>query len=207
MKKGTPVYEYVKGIWKENPVLVQLLGMCPTLAVTSTAINGLAMALATSFVLIMSSLIISSLRKLIPSGVRIASYIVVIATFVTLADRFLAAYFYDISKALGPFIPLIIVNCIILGRQEAFSSKHTVKMSLFDALGMSTGFLVALLLLSSIREILGFGTWFNMQVMPEGFKTWLIMVQSPGAFFTLGIILGVSGVIKVRAARARKERA
>jgi len=195
MKKGSPTYEYMKGVWKENPVLVQLLGMCPTLAVTTTVENGIAMALATSFVLIMSSLIISMFRKLIPSSVRIASYIVIIATFVTLADRFLAANFYDISKALGPFIPLIIVNCIILGRQEAFASKNTPKLAFLDALGMSTGFFIALFLLSSIREILGNGTWLGMHVMPASFKPWLVMIMPPGAFFTLGIILGVSAVI------------
>lgn len=195
MKKGSPTYEYMKGVWKENPVLVQLLGMCPTLAVTTTVENGIAMALATSFVLIMSSVIISMFRKLIPASVRIASYIVIIATFVTLADRFLAANFYDISKALGPFIPLIIVNCIILGRQEAFASKNTPKLAFLDALGMSTGFFIALFLLSSIREILGNGTWFGIHVMPASFKPWLVMIMPPGAFFTLGIILGVSAVI------------
>jgi electron transport complex protein RnfE len=201
VKKGTPAYEFAKGLWKDNPVLVQLLGMCPTLAVTTTVVNGLAMALATSFVLIMSSLMISTFRKWIPGSVRIASFIVIIASFVTLADRFLAAYFYDISKALGPFIPLIIVNCIILGRQEAFSSKNTVKMSLMDALGMSFGFLIALILLSSFREILGNGTWFGMPMMPSVFKPWVIMIMPPGAFFMLGIILGVSGVIKSKAGK------
>jgi len=199
MKNVTPIQEFSKGLWKDNPVLVQLLGMCPTLAVTTTAVNGLAMALATAFVLIMSSLIISTFRKLIPNAVRIASYIVVIASFVTLADRFLAAYFYDISKALGPFIPLIIVNCLILGRQEAFSSKNTVKMSLLDALGMSAGFLIALLLLSSFREVLGFGTWFGIYIMPSVFKPWIIMIMPPGAFFMLGIILGLSGALKKKA--------
>jgi electron transport complex protein RnfE len=198
MKKGTPVYEFAKGLWKENPILVQLLGTCPTLAVTTTVVNGLAMALATAFVLIMSSVIISIFRKRIPGSVRIASYIVIIATFVTLADRFLAAYFYDISKALGPFIPLIIVNCIILGRAEAFASKNTVKMSFLDALGMAGGFFIALMLLSSFREILGNGSWFGMKVMPGMFKPWIIMIMPPGAFFMLGIILGVSGVVKKR---------
>ena len=196
MKKGTPAYEFAKGLWNDNPVLVQLLGMCPTLAVTTTVVNGLAMALATSFVLIMSSIMVSTFRKWIPGSVRIASYIVIIASFVTLADRFLAAFFYDISKALGPFIPLIIVNCIILGRQEAFSSKNSIKMSLLDALGMSMGFLISLVLLSSFREILGYGTWFGITLMPSMFKPWVIMIMPPGAFFMLGIILGVSGVLK-----------
>jgi electron transport complex protein RnfE len=194
VKKGTPAYEFAKGLWNDNPVLVQLLGMCPTLAVTTTVVNGLAMA--TSFVLIMSSIMVSTFRKWIPGSVRIASYIVIIASFVTLADRFLAAFFYDISKALGPFIPLIIVNCIILGRQEAFSSKNSIKMSLLDALGMSLGFLIALVLLSSFREILGYGTWFGIKLMPSMFKPWVIMIMPPGAFFMLGIILGVSGVLK-----------
>ena len=198
MKKGTPGFEFVKGFWDENPVLAQLLGMCPTLAVTTTVVNGISMALATAFVLIMSSLIISSLRKQIPSSVRIASYIVVIATFVTLADSFMKAFFYDISKALGPFIPLIIVNCLILGRQEAFASKNSVKMALIDAIGMSIGFLIALIILSSVREILGYGTWFGMKVMASSFKPWLIMIMPPGAFFSLGIILGISGSLKKR---------
>ena len=201
MKKGTPAYEFTKGLWKDNPVLVQLLGMCPTLAVTTTVVNGLAMALATSFVLIMSSLLISAFRKWIPGSVRIASFIVIIASFVTLADRFLAAYFYNISKALGPFIPLIIVNCIILGRQEAFASKNTVKMSLMDSLGMSAGFFIALMLLSSFREILGSGSWFGIPLMPAVFKPWVIMIMPPGAFFMLGIILGVSGVVKKKAVK------
>ncbi len=196
MKKATPAYEFSKGIWKENPILVQLLGMCPTLAVTSTVINGVAMALATSFVLIMSSLIISSLRKIIPSSVRIASFIVVIATFVTLVDSFLKAYFYDISKALGPFIPLIIVNCLILGRQEAFASKNTVKMSILDAFGMGVGFSLSLLVLSTVREILGFGTWFGIQVMPDLFNPWMVMIMAPGAFLTLGIMIGAYGIFK-----------
>ena len=194
--KGTAAFEFTKGLWDENPVLTLLLGMCPTLAVTTTVVNGISMALATAFVLIMSSLMVSAFRKQIPSSVRIASYIVIIATFVTLADTFLKAFFYDISKALGPFIPLIIVNCIILGRQEAFSSKNTVKMALIDAVGMSVGFLIALVILSSIREILGFGTWFGMKIMFASFKPWIIMIMPPGAFFSLGIILGISGVIK-----------
>jgi len=201
VKKVTPAYEFSKGIWKENPILVQLLGMCPTLAVTSTVINGVAMALATSFVLIMSSLIISLLRKIIPSSVRIASFIVVIATFVTLVDSFLKAYFYDISKALGPFIPLIIVNCLILGRQEAFASKNTVKRSLLDAFGMGVGFFLSLLVLSTVREILGFGTWFGIQVMPDLFNPWMVMIMAPGAFLTLGIMLGAYGIFKGKKSR------
>jgi len=188
--------EYIKGLWEENPVFRQLLGMCPTLAVTNAVINGIAMGLATSFVLILSSVAVASLKKLIPSQVRIASYIVIIATFVTIADRFMAAFFPPISKSLGPYIPLIVVNCIILGRQEAFSSKNSVGRSFFDALGMSTGFILALLVLSSIREILGMGTFLGHQVMGTWFKPWIIMILPAGAFITLGILLAVALVIE-----------
>ena len=188
--------EYIKGLWEENPVFRQLLGMCPTLAVTNAVINGIAMGLATSFVLILSSVAVASLKKLIPSQVRIASYVVIIATFVTIADRFMAAFFPPISKALGPYIPLIVVNCIILGRQEAFSSKNSVGRSLIDSLGMSTGFILALLVLSSIREILGMGTYLGHQVMGSWFKPWTIMILPAGAFITLGILLAVALVIE-----------
>ena len=188
--------EYIKGLWEENPVFRKLLGMCPTLAVTNAVINGIAMGLATSFVLILSSVVVASLKKLIPSQVRIASYIVIIATFVTIADRFMAAFFPPISKSLGPYVPLIVVNCIILGRQEAFSSKNSVGRSLIDALGMSTGFILALLALSSIREILGMGTFLGHQVMGAWFKPWIIMILPAGAFITLGILLAVALVIE-----------
>ena len=184
--------EFTKGLWDENPIFRQLLGLCPTLAVTNAVINGFAMGLATAFVLIFSSIVVSSIKKLIPNQVRIASYIVIIATFVTMADRFLAAFFYPISKELGPYIPLIVVNCIILGRQEAFSSKNTVGRSLIDALGMSVGFVLALFILSSIREILGTGTFLGYQVMGPWFKPWIIMVLPPGAFITLGILLAIA---------------
>lgn len=184
--------EFTKGLWDENPIFRQLLGLCPTLAVTNAVINGFAMGLATAFVLIFSSVVVSSIKKLIPNQVRIASYIVIIATFVTMADRFLTAFFYPISKELGPYVPLIVVNCIILGRQEAFSSKNTVGRSFIDALGMSLGFVLALLILSSIREILGMGTFLGYQVLGSWFKPWIIMVLPPGAFITLGILLAIA---------------
>jgi electron transport complex protein RnfE len=183
--------EFTKGIWDENAVFRQLLGMCPTLAVTNAVINGIAMGLATTFVLIFSSLVISSIKNLIPKQVRIACYIVIIATFVTMADRFLAAFFPPISKALGPYVPLIVVNCLILGRQEAFSSKNSVSRSLIDAFGMSTGFVLALLLLSSIRELLGTGAILGKQIMGLWFKPWTIMILPAGAFITLGLLLGL----------------
>jgi len=195
--------EYVKGLWDENPVFRQLLGMCPVLAVTNAVINGIAMGLATTFVLIMSSLVISSIKKFIPAQVRIASFIVIIASFVTIADRVMAAFFPPISKALGPYVPLIVVNCIILGRQEAFSSKNSVGRSLIDALGMSTGFILALLILSSIREILGVGTILGYQVLGSWFKPWIIMILPAGAFITLGILLAVALVIEKKAKMRR----
>jgi len=196
MATKTIAQEYLKGLWDENPVFRQLLGLCPTLAVTNAVINGIAMGLATAFVLIISSVVVASIKKIIPSQVRIASYIVIIATFVTMADRFLAAYFYPISKSLGPYIPLIVVNCIILGRQEAFSSKNSVGRSFIDALGMSTGFILALITLSGIREILGMGTFLGYQVMGAWFKPWIIMILPAGAFITLGILLALALLIE-----------
>jgi electron transport complex protein RnfE len=184
--------EFTKGLWEENPVFRQLLGLCPTLAVTGWVINGVAMGLATTFVLIFSSLVVASIKKLIPNQVRIASFIVIIATFVTVADRFLAAYFPAISKELGPYVPLIVVNCVILGRQEAFSSKNSVGRAFIDAVGMSSGFILALLALSTIREILGAGTFFGFQVMGPWFKPWIIMILPAGAFLTLGILVGIA---------------
>jgi electron transport complex protein RnfE len=194
--------EYLKGLWDENPVFRQLLGMCPTLAVTGTVITGLAMGLATTFVLIFSSLVVSSIKRLIPAQVRIASYIVVIASFVTIADQFLKAYFYPISKAMGPYVPLIVVNCIILGRQEAFASKNSVGRSFIDALGMSSGFILALLVLSTIREILGAGTFLGYQIMGAWFKPWTIMILPAGAFLTLGVLLGIALAVERKTMRS-----
>lgn len=203
MTSKTLGQEFCKGLWKENPVFRQLLGMCPTLAVTNALLNGVAMGLATTFVLIFSSVVISSIKKLIPSQVRIASYIVIIASFVTIADRFLAAFFPDISKSLGPYTPLIVVNCIILGRAEAFASKNPVRRSLVDALGMSAGFVIALLVLSAIREILGSGTLLGYQVLGTWFEPWIIMILPPGAFITLGILLGISKYIEKKTKKRR----
>jgi len=190
--------EFLKGLWDENPVLRMLLGLCPTLAVTNSAINGLAMGLATTFVLISSSILISLLRKVIPHQVRIAGYIVIIATFVTVADKYLAAYLPEISKALGPYVPLIVVNCLILGRQEAFSSKNGVGRSIIDALGMGLGFIFVLVVLGSIREILGSATLFNIQVLGDWFNPWMIMILPPGAFLTLGLLIGFGNWLNER---------
>ena len=190
--------EFFYGLWDDNPVLRMLLGLCPTLAVTNSAINGLAMGLATTFVLISSSILISLLRKVIPHQVRIAGYIVIIATFVTVADKFLAAYLPEISKALGPYVPLIVVNCLILGRQEAFSSKNGVVRSIIDGLGMGLGFIFVLVVLGSIREILGSATLFNLQVLGDWFNPWMIMILPPGAFLTLGLLIGLGNWLNER---------
>lgn len=192
MPDRTAKQDFLKGLGSENPIFRQMLGMCPTLAVTNAVINGIAMGLATSFVLIFSSLVISSIKRLIPNQVRIASYIVIIASFVTIADRVLAGFFPAISKALGPFVPLIVVNCIILGRAEAFASKNTVSRSVIDAVGMSLGFFLALLLLSSIRELLGSGTLLGRPILGGWFEPWVIMLLPPGAFITLGLLMAIS---------------
>lgn len=183
--------EFLKGFWKENPVLVMLLGLCPTLAVTNSAINGLSMGLAVIFTLVCSSTLISLIRKIIPKEVRIPTFIIVIATFVTVTDLTLAAFFPDISKSLGPFVPLIVVNCIVLGRQEAFASKNPVHRAIIDALGMSLGFTLTLIILGSIRELLGSGTIFSFQIMPANFQPWMVMGLPPGAFLTLGLMIGI----------------
>jgi Na+-translocating ferredoxin:NAD+ oxidoreductase subunit E len=200
-KKVSLIEDFTKGIWKENPILIALLGLCPTLAITVSVENGLAMGLAASFVLICSSTLISFLRNLIPKQVRIASFIVIIATFVTIADRYLAAFYPEISKNLGPFIPLIIVNCMILGRQEAFASKNSVGRSILDAVGMGLGFTLVLLILSAIRELLGSGTIMGVQIMWDSFSPWMVMMLPPGAFLTLGLMIGASNWINDRRAR------
>ncbi len=206
MKTVTLKKELLKGIWDNNPVIKQFLGLCPVLAVTVSAMNAIAMALATTFVLVFSSLIISSVRKLIPSQVRIASYILVIATFVTIVDLVMKAQFPELSKALGPYIPLIVVNCLILGRQEAFSSKNSVYRSVLDALGMGFGFLLALFMLGSIRELLGSRTVLGMQLLPDIFEPWLVMILPAGAFLTLGLLLALFNTISLNRKRIEREK-
>ena len=184
--------DFVQGLWKMNPIFRLVLGMCPTLAVTNMVVNGLAMGLATTFVLICSGFIVSLIRKLVPKQVRIAVYIVIIATFVTIADFFLAAYFPDIHKVLGLYVPLIVVNCIILGRMEAFASHNPVHRSLSDAFGMGIGFTWALVLLSAIREVLGFGTLVGITVLANPAT---VMILPAGAFFSLGLIIALMNII------------
>jgi electron transport complex protein RnfE len=183
--------ELAKGLWRDNPVFVQLLGLCPALAVTNSAVNALAMAGATTFVLVGSSFLVSSLRRLIPGQVRITTFIIVIATFVTVADMTLQALLPLVHKELGAFIALIVVNCVILGRQEAFASRHRVREAVADALGMAGGFSLALVMLGSIREVLGSGSLLGVSLFGPHFEPWVIMILPPGGFLTLGLLLAV----------------
>jgi electron transport complex protein RnfE len=188
------------GIITENPVFRLVLGMCPTLAVTTQAVNGLGMGLATTTVLIGSNLVVSLLRNIIPARVRIPIFIVIIASFVTIVEFLLHGFFYDLYKQLGLFIPLIVVNCIILGRAEAFASKNPILPSIFDAIGMGFGFTLSLIILGGIREILGNGTLFGLSLFGEGYVPFLLMILPPGAFLALAVLLGlmnkVQGVVQ-----------
>ena len=188
-KKTTPGQDLVRGIWNENPVLVQMLGLCPALAVTNTVKNGLTMGLATFFVLFCSSLLVSTFKRWIPQAVRISTYVLIIATFVTIADMTLEAVVPEIHKALGAFIALIVVNCIILGRQEAFASKNPIGRSLLDAAGTGMGFIIALFLLGSVREVLGYGTFFDIPLFGDSYEPWVIFILPPGGFLTIGFVL------------------
>lgn len=203
MSSDTPsrTDEFVKGLWKENPVFVQVLGMCPVLAVTNSAVNALAMGLATTFVLLMSNSLVSLLRDFIPKQVRIASYILIIATFVTIVDYAIEAISLDLHRALGAFISLIVVNCLILGRAEAFASKNPTGVAVLDALGMGAGFTVALLCLGGVREILGSGSLFGLALFPAGFEPWIVMILPGGGFFTLA-----GWLLLINYRRQRRER-
>ena len=192
--------EFIKGLWKENPVFVQVLGMCPVLAVSNTALNALAMGLATAFVLLMSNILVSLLRNFIPKEVRIASYILIIATFVTVTDYAIQAISYDLHKSLGAFISLIVVNCLILSRAEAFASKNTVGKSVLDALGMGIGFTFALFCLGAVRELLGNGSLFDYAIFPDQFQEWIVMILPAGGFFTLALWLLIFNVIQSKRA-------
>jgi len=187
---------FIKGLWKDHPVFRQLLGMCPALAVTTSSMNGISMGLAVIFVLFFSSLVVSLIKKIVPHQVRIAVYTVIIATFVTIVDLFLKAQFPEISRSLGPYIPLIIVNCIILGRCEAFASKNTVRSSLRDALGMGVGFTWGLFILGSIREIFGAGSILGIRIMPVNYNPLIIMILPAGAFLVLGLLVAVMNKIE-----------
>ncbi|MDH3290135.1 MAG: electron transport complex subunit RsxE [Gemmatimonadota bacterium] len=204
MSKTSPQQDFFRGIWRENPVLIQMLGLCPALAVSNTLENSLVMGIATFFVLTGSSLLVSIVKKAVPGEVRISTYILIIATFVTVADMTLEALVPDIHKALGAFVALIVVNCMILGRQEAFASKNPVGRSLLDAFGTGFGFIIAMVMMGSIREILGTGALLGMKVIPGPFEPWVIFILPPGGFLTLGFWLLLFGWIeKRRVERAR----
>ncbi len=188
----TPLERFINGILPENPVYRQLLGMCPTLAVTNSMEAAMTMAGAVAFVLFCANIITSLIRNLLKPHLRILVFTLTIATFVTIADRLIAAYMYDMSKQLGPYIPLIIVNCIIICRCEVCASKQSVFTAGADAIGQSIGFALALASIASVREILGSGTWFGLRVMAETWPDWVIMVLPPGAFLTLGLLLGLA---------------
>jgi electron transport complex protein RnfE len=199
----TATDDFLKGLWRENPVLVQVLGTCPTLAVTNTARNAIAMGLATLFVLVASNALIAAIRRIVPKEVRIASYVLVIASLVTIVDYAIQAISLEVHKALGAFIALIVVNCIILGRAEAFASKNTVSRSVLDGLGMGFGFCLTLLLLGVVREVLGSGALFGVELFGPRFQDWVILVLPSGGFFTFaGWLLFFNWWKQRRAARA-----
>ena len=187
---------FTAGIIDQNPTLVQLLGMCSTLAVTTAVVNGIGMGLSTTAVLVFSNLFISALRKVIPQKVRIASYIVIVAGFVTIIDMLLKAYVPSVSSSLGIFIPLIVVNCIILARAEAFASKNSVLPSGMDGVGMGLGFTLALIIISAVRELLGNGTILGFSVFGSSYQPVLMAIQPPGAFIILGIIIAIVNALK-----------
>ena len=184
-KQVSSTDEFVKGLWRDNPVFIQVLGMCPALAVSNTAINALAMGAATTFVLVMAGLSVSLLRNFIPREARIVSYICIIATFVTCVDYIIMALSLELHRALGAFIALIVVNCLILGRAEAFASKNKPLRAVLDGLGMGVGFTLALLFIGVVREVLGSGTLFGFAMFPDGFQTWTIMVLPSGGFLAM----------------------
>lgn len=191
------------GIFTENTLFVQVLATCPTLAVTSSIINGIGMGLSATAVLVFSNLFISLLRKVIPDKVRIPAYIVVIASLVTLLQFLLQAYVPSLNKSLGIFIPLIVVNCVILGRAEAYASKNKVLPSIFDGIGIGLGFTLALAIMGFIREILGAGTLFGVQVLPKAISPALIFVLAPGAFITFGILMAIKNQMSINKSKSK----
>ena len=205
MKPNTPIERLYNGIIKENPTFVLILGMCPTLAVTTSAMNGLGMGLTTMVILAMSNLMISLLRKIIPDGVRMPAYIVLVASFVTICELLLEGFLPSLYEALGLYIPLIVVNCIILGRAEAYASKNTVVASLFDGIGMGLGFTIALTLIGIFREILGAGQIFGFQIMPDAYEPITIFILAPGAFFVLAMLIAFQNRFKIGSARINED--
>jgi Na+-translocating ferredoxin:NAD+ oxidoreductase subunit E len=194
--QGRLVQEFTKGLWKEIPPFRLVLGLCPTLAVTKAADTGLGMGVAATFVLVFSNVLVSLLRNIIPNKVRIACYIVIIATFVVVTELVMQAYTYPLYASMGIFIPLIVVNCIILGRAEAFAGKNPPLLSAADGLGIGVGYILALTFLGGLREIIGNGTLFGHAVMGAGFEPFRFMIQAPGAFVCLGLVLGLMNVVE-----------
>jgi len=184
--------ELTKGIYKENPIFRIVLGICPTLAISTSVENGVGMGIAATAVLVCSNVVISLLRHLVPKNIRIPIFIVVIATFVSIVEMLMQAYYPALYKALGIFVPLIVVNCIILGRAEAFASRNGVFVSILDGIGMGIGFTLSLVVISIIREITGTGAFYGISILPSSFKPVVVMVLAPGAFLTLGYLLGLS---------------
>ena len=202
--KNSPLKAFLNGLITENPTFVLLLGMCPTLAVTTGVTNAIGMGFSTAVVLTCSNIVISLLRNFIPNKIRIASYVVIIAGFVTIVQMLMNAYVPALAGSLGIYIPLIVVNCIILGRAEAFASKNNVLLSAFDGLGMGLGFTCALTLIASVREILGAGTFAGIRLFGEGFQPASIMILPPGAFLTLGILLAVINGISAKRKKSKE---
>lgn len=205
MKDNSPIERLYNGLIKENPTFVLTLGMCPTLAVTTSAINGMGMGLTTTVVLTLSNVFISLLRKIIPDRVRIPAFIVIIASFVTAVELLLEGYIPSLYDSLGIYIPLIVVNCIILGRAEAYAFKNKVIPSLFDGLGMGLGFTVALTMIGAVREIIGAGTVFGINIMPDSYIPCAIFIMAPGAFFVLAILTAIQNKIKIIGTKKGKD--
>ncbi|MGD1049342.1 MAG: electron transport complex subunit E [Candidatus Krumholzibacteriaceae bacterium] len=193
--------ELTKGLWAENPIFRIVLGLCPTLAITTAAVNGIGMGIAATFVLVGSNVMISLLRGVIPRKIRIPGYIVIIATFVTVVDLVMNAYFHPLHKALGIFIPLIVVNCIIMGRAEAYAAKNGVLYSMLDGLGMGLGFTISIVVIGMIRETLGNGTLFGASVMGHSYVPFLLLILPPGAFILLGAMLGAMNRLEMHLAK------
>lgn len=204
MEKNKTLQTLTNGIWRENPIFKLVLGMCPTLAVTTSAENGLGMGLAATFVLVSSNVVVALLRNFIPDKVRIPGFIVIIATFVTIVQLLMEAFVPALYESLGLFIPLIVVNCIILGRAESFASKNPVLLSLMDGIGMGLGFTLGLLMISTVREILGNGTIFGISLFGASFQPAIMMILAPGGFLTLGLIMAAIKKVSLLQEKAGK---
>ncbi len=204
MKGGTPATVLLRGIWRENPVFRQLLGLCPALAVTNTVANSLAMGIATFFVLVGSSLLVSTFKRVIPEAVRLSTYTLIIATWVTVADMIMQATVPTVHKSLGAFVYLIVVNCMILGRQEAFASRQPVGRSVLDASGSGFGFIIALLFMGTLREVLGYGSFLGFDLFGPSYEPWIVMILPPGGFFAIGFILLGLGWLHLRKVKRQR---